>query len=222
MTLKPNELSTILKTLMGSRKLSESELSRQTGIGQPVIHRMISGETGNPKIETLRPIASYFSISINQLIGDEPLPKESLLGTITNKVRSWIQVPLLSWEEAASWPNLDDEQLERRVPTDIDVSDNAFALIIKDSTMLPRFPEGTLIVIDPSYQAADRDFAIVHIEGHKQVSFKQILIDGEETYLKPLNDDFKVQLLDKKHRFLGVMVQARIDYIPNELKNRDK
>ncbi len=215
-----NDLPTILKALMNSRGLSESELARQTGIGQPVVHRMISGETGNPKIETLRPIAHYFSVTINQLIGDEPLPKDRLLGNVSNKIRAWNQVPHLSYEEAAAWPNLAKDSIEKRVATDIDVSDNAFALTIKDSTMMPRFPEGTVIIVDPAYKPADRDFAVVHIEGHKQATFKQILIDGETTYLKPLNPDFSVQLLDKNHRFLGVMVQARIDYMPNELKHK--
>ncbi|MCW5589717.1 MAG: helix-turn-helix domain-containing protein [Legionellales bacterium] len=215
-TQNTSNLSTVLRALMKSRRLSESELSRQTGIGQPVIHRMVSGETSNPKIETLRPVALYFNLSINQLIGDEPLPKGLVEGSYAQTVRAWVQVPLLNWEQAAQWPKVADEEITQHVPTDLSVSDNAFALVVKDSTMLPRFPEGTLIVIDPAYKPKDRDYAVVHIEGHKQATFKQILIDGEDTYLKPLNSDFSVTLLDKKYRDLGVMVQARIDYLPTQ------
>lgn len=216
MAINKTELHTVLRALMDSQHLSESELARRTGIGQPVIHRMLSGETGNPKIETLRPIASYFTLTINELIGDEPLPKDALSGTLGKRVPNWNRVPLLTWEQATQLPYVNHAECEQFVATDQDVSDNAYALTIKDSTMLPRFPENAIIIVDPAYTPIDRDFAIVHIDGHKQVTFKQILIDGEETYLKPLNPDFKVSVLDKKHRFLGVLVQARIDYKPQQ------
>jgi SOS-response transcriptional repressor LexA len=199
---------------MQTNRLSESELSRRTGIGQPVIHRMLSGETTNPKLETVLPIASYFTLTVNQLVGAEPLPKNKIPTQISSKIPSWIQVPLLTWEQATQWPKISTDEIERYISTDIDISDNGFALMIKDSTMMPRFPEGTLVIIDPSFKPTDREFAVVHINGQKQVTFKQILIDGETVYLKPLNSDFSVIPLEKGHHFLGVMVQARIDYNP--------
>ena len=79
-------------------------------------------------------------------------------------------------------------------------------------TMEPRFPEGTVLIIDPDLKPNSLDFAIVHVEGHPLPNFKQVLIDGEQTILKPLNADFKTLLLDKPHRFLGVMVQSRMDF----------
>lgn len=72
------KLATILKELLQKNKISESELARKTGVCQPVIHRMASGETDNPKIKTLLPIARYFDISIDELIGDKPLIRDGL------------------------------------------------------------------------------------------------------------------------------------------------
>lgn len=207
------KLSSILKSLMAEVSISESELARRTGIGQPVVHRIASGETDNPKVATLSPIANFFAISISQLIGDEPLPENRLPGTYNPGIHGWIQVPLLSWEQLPEWPNLTDHSKPTlSVSTDLNLSDNAYALVVKDNTMEPRFPEGTLIIADPAIQPENRDFAIVCIEGHKAPTFKQVLIDGNQTYLKPLNSDFKPFLLDKKHRFLGTMVQARMDF----------
>ncbi len=78
--------------------------------------------------------------------------------------------------------------------------------------MEPRFPEGTVLLIDPDLKPNSLDFAIIHIEGQNLPNFKQILIDGEHTILKPLNSDFKTLLLNKPHKFLGVMVQSRMDF----------
>ena len=66
-------ISKTLKKLIADHKLNTMELARRTGIGQPVIYRLISGETDNPKIATLCALADYFGISVNQLIGETPI-----------------------------------------------------------------------------------------------------------------------------------------------------
>ena len=207
------QLSTILKALMAEIRINESELARRTGIGQPVIHRIASGETDNPKVGTLSPIANFFAVSISQLIGDEPLPPNRIPGTFNPGITGWTQVPLLTWEQVSQWPHLPNQSKPTQtISTDIQVSDNTYALTIKDTTMEPRFPEGTVIILDPILQPVDRDFAVVQIEGQYSPHFKQVLIDGDTIYLKPLNPDFKTIILDKKHNFLGVMVQSRMDF----------
>lgn len=207
------KLHHILKALMAEVRINESELARRTGVGQPVIHRIASGETDNPKVGTLSPIANFFTISISQLIGDEPLPANRIPGTFNPGVQGWKQLPLLTWTQVLEWPHIPEQT--KPTPTisiDHDVNEHAYALIVKDTTMEPRFPEGTTLIVDPGLQPQNRDFAIVYVDGQKLPSFKQVLIDGESTYLKPLNPDFKTVLLDKNYKFLGVVVQTRMDF----------
>jgi SOS-response transcriptional repressor LexA len=210
------KLSPILKALMAEIRISESELARRTGVGQPVIHRIASGETDNPKVATLSPIANFFALSISQLIGDEPLPENRLPGTFNPGTHGWMQVPLLSWEQLLEWPNLKDQKTNFKptesISTDFHLSENAYALRVKDNTMEPRFPEGMLIIVEPALQPENRDFAIAQVEGQKLPTFKQLFLDGNAPYLKPVNPDFKAFSLDKKHRFLGVVVQSRMDF----------
>lgn len=208
-----NKLPLILRALMKEQDITESELARRTGIGQPVIHRVLTGETDNPKVATLSPIANYFVISISQLIGDEPLPKNRISGSFKLSSFGWTSLPLLNWEQAIHWPNKSNELiLEEKISTEIHVGENAFALRVKDTTMLPLFPEGTYLIIDPTVKAENKDFVIVQIAGQKQAVFRQLLLDGDNVYIKPVNPDFKMQLLDKKSKQLGVMVQARMNF----------
>lgn len=211
--MKNTSISVILKGLMAELGINESELARRTGIGQPVVHRICSGETDNPKVATLSPIANFFAISISQLIGDEPLPANRIPGTFNPDAQGWRQLPVLSWKQAITWPNLPIKSNPLpTISTDIELSPHAYALAVRDTTMEPRFPEGTVLLIEPELQPSNLDFAIVHIEGHELPNFKQILIDGDHIILKPLNSDFKTFLLDRPHRFLGVMVQSRMDF----------
>ena len=84
-------LATVLSHLMSKNGLTSSELARKTGIAQPVIYRLMSGNTENPQILTLRPIADYFGISIDQLLGlsalsNQKILDKALLHDITNKL----------------------------------------------------------------------------------------------------------------------------------------
>lgn len=208
-----NKLPSILRALMQEQDVTESELSRRTGIGQPVIHRVLNGETDNPKVATLSPIANYFAISISQLIGDETLPKNRISGTFNLSSYGWTTLPLLNWEKVVvGGDKLIDINDVEKISTEINVSDKAYALRVKDTTMLPLFPEGTILIIDPEVKADNKDFVIVRMSGQKQAIFRQFLFDGDDIYLKPVNADFKMHLLDKKSKLLGVMVQARMNF----------
>ncbi len=211
--MKNGSMSAILKGLMAEIDINESELARRTGIGQPVVHRICSGETDNPKVATLSPIANFFAISISQLIGDEPLPTDRIPGTYNPDAQGWRKIPILGWDQVLLWPKLTQKLGPLpTISTDIELGQHAYAIAVRDTTMEPRFPEGTMLLIDPELEPNSLDFAIVHVEGHQLPNFKQVLIDGEQTILKSLNADFKTLLLDKPHRFLGVMVQSRMDF----------
>lgn len=207
------KLHLILKALMAEVRINESELARRTGIGQPVVHRIASGETDNPKVGTLSPIANFFAVSISQLIGDEPLPANRIPGTFNPGIQSWKRLPLLTWSQALEWPHIPEHNKPTQtISIDQNVNENAYALIVKDNTMEPRFPEGTTLIVDSELQPQNRDFAIVYVNNQKLPTFKQVLIDGESIYLKPLNPDFKTILLDKNYKFLGVVIQARMNF----------
>lgn len=206
-------LSTVLRALMNEVKMTVTELARQTGIGQPVIHRMASGETDNPKVGSLSPIAKFFNVNISQLIGDEPLPADRFTGSHNPYYRSWHQLPMYTWEQAAVQP-------ERQMPSDVqcnvsieaDVSKQAFAIRMEDTTMAPRYPLGTLMVIEPNLKAQDKDFVAIHIEGEAKIQLKQMLMDGQDIYLKPLNNDFETKRVTKPYQIKGVMIQSLTEY----------
>ena len=127
-------MSAILKGLMAEVDINESELARRTGIGQPVVHRICSGETDNPKVATLSPIATFFAISISQLIGDEPLPTDRIPGTFNPDAQGWRQIPHLGWEQVLPWPKLTQKTGPLpTISTDIELGQHAY-----DGTSLSR------------------------------------------------------------------------------------
>jgi transcriptional regulator with XRE-family HTH domain len=76
-------LSTVLAHLMAEKGISSAELARKTGVTQPVVYRLMTGATENPQILTLKPIASFFGVSFEQLLGFVPMNNQSSLDDAT-------------------------------------------------------------------------------------------------------------------------------------------
>lgn len=208
-----HKLAKVLKFLLERHQLTETELSRRINLGQPVIHRIASGETRNPKLETLSPIANYFQISINQLIGDEPLPlvHNELSDALPAQLRS---VPLLSWDQVSHWPKLKKMPIGSDcVYTDLVLSQQGFAVKVQDTTMRPRFPEETLLLVEPEIKPTDRSYVIFKMAHKPQAVFRQFFTDGNSYYLNPMNPAFEKLVIGSEDICLGVVVQIRTDLI---------
>lgn len=205
-----NKLAPVMKSLMREKAISITELARQIHISQPVLHRLASGITYNPQIETLIPIAHFFGVTLDQLVGNTPLPYSKDTHT---PAQQWANVPLLKLDQVLNWLDHDlSTKPTKFVSTDSPVNKKSYAVRLNDSTMQPRFTEGTVLIINPEYPPEDQDFVIAQANDEKIATFKQLLTDGENLYLKPLNPDFPIVQMTKDHRILGTMVQARIDY----------
>lgn len=63
----PSIVAKNLDWLMGQRKTNPYELQRATGVPQPTIHRILTGESNDPRTKTLQPLADHFGVSIADL-----------------------------------------------------------------------------------------------------------------------------------------------------------
>ncbi|MFN3301255.1 MAG: helix-turn-helix domain-containing protein [Sediminibacterium sp.] len=219
-TSATKQLSMRLNHLMEECGIDGVQLGKNTGVPVTTINRLRNGAYEcNPTLSTLIPLAEYFRITLSQLVGDEPLPANREPGEHQPKVVDWQEIPLLTFDQAAAWPRNKASimpAISRKISTDLDLSDYAFALLMEGDSMSPRFPEGTLLLIDPNQQIHHRDFVLLLQIGLSRPIFKQILLDGPDYYIKSLNEDFKevkkISLAD--YKLLGVMVQARMERKP--------
>ncbi len=99
--------------------------------------------------------------------------------------------------------------------TDLELSDNAFALEIEGNSMTPDFNEGDRVIVDPAIQPRPGDFVVAK-NGREEATFKKyrargIGADGREAFeLIPLNPDYPTISSEHDHvRIIGVMVEHR-------------
>jgi transcriptional regulator with XRE-family HTH domain len=203
---QPN-LSANLKKLMENANLSEAELARRTGIKQPIIHRLLSGENVNPKLQTLKPIAEYFLLTISQLIGEHEITSV-WDGFTSSKHEGWSQVPLINGEDRKNF-NCKNTKF---VVTESNVRKNAFALYITDQSMEPLFPEGCIVIVEPDIQPSNGNYIIIRCPNN-EILLRQLIINNEKKFINTINFKFgTIREITCKDKILGIVIRTIYDH----------
>lgn len=158
-------VSEVLKYLMQDiGNISEGELSRRTGVPQPTIHRILSGKTPNPRLDSVKPLADFFNLSIDQLLARDSLPKDRIPGTFVTDIVKQKRVPALTWEEMLHWPDsLNRPEFKKNrlwLTADSEVGVFSFAFQIQDVRFFPEFKKGTWLIIDPARSMQKENFLL--------------------------------------------------------------
>lgn len=201
-----SRIAQILTRLMSEKDMRVTELARQVNLPQPTIHRIVTGVCENPHLSSLKPIADFFSITVEQLRGLDPI----------HSIEKISKIPIICWNEAVNWPsNKNKEKAQNLILTDANISQQAYALRIQDASMEPVFPQGTLLILDPEKSPKNRSYVIAKLAKLSEPIFRQLLIDIESRYLKPLTPDlerYKMSRLNNNDKILSILVQAKRDY----------
>ena len=196
-----------LKKLMLEFRIDVKELSIQTGVKAPVIYKLISGDTPNPSISSVCPIANFFGVNINQLIGDEPINPSRNLSLPARCI-----IPLISWSEVSDWDiNYKLKKRHKTVSIDFQPGDKVFALTIETTDLFPTFPEETILIIDPDTAPSHKSYVIV-CSDKGLANVKQVFFDNDSIYLKPIVDEIPAVLLKQSERLYGTVLEAKIKF----------
>lgn len=201
--MKTTRVGQILSKLLADKNLRVAELARLVNIPQPTLHRIATGVCEHPHLSSLQPIADFFAISVDQLKGLDLIPHLD-----QNR-----KIPLLKWDQIAhGFTNIANTKHTELVYTDAKVSPDAYAIHLEDASMDPVFPKGTLLIADPQRPPKDRSYVIAKLAKLKTPIFRQLHIDAQYFYLKPLSpalDRYKMTYLEENDSILSTVVQTK-------------
>lgn len=126
-------------------------------------------------------------------------------------------VPLVSSIQAGEWHEAIDLNQpgigEVMIPTTKPHSNTSFALRVQGDSMTTPFGksywEGMYIIVDPEQAAYNGDLVVAKINGHNEVTFKKLVIEGGKQFLMPLNPQYPP--IHDKFRVLGKVIQGVFD-----------
>ncbi len=80
------------------------------------------------------------------------------------------------------------------IATTVPVKRFTFALRVSGDSMEPEFPEGMILIIEPELEPNPGDFVVAK-NGSDETTFKQLIRDGGDWYLKPVNPRYPIKPL---------------------------
>lgn len=195
--------------------LSQQEIADFLRIRQPSIQRLEKGLVRNPKYlarlaEILKVTPEWLQFGIGQ-------PVQSSENSVI-PINAF--VPLIGWNEV---PNRPDGSIIKKkdrelIPMIGIGGEKCYALKIKGDSMIspmpgrPSFLENNIIIIDPERNPANGDFVIAKQRDAQEPIFKQYVIDGNDSYLRPLNPQYPLIHLNESITICGVVI-AHMDVL---------
>ena len=202
---KTDNLIINIHHLMKTNQISEAELARSANIPQPTLHKILSGKTNDPRASTLKALADFFKISIDDLLTGD--------ATSSYPLSSIQSIPIINWKDCLNnfgfIKTLNANNWTKWVASEY-LGQNVFGLVSK-SSMAPRFPKGTTLIIDPDLTPEDGDIILVHYPKTEESTLRILSIDGPVRLLLPItggeNTFFKNDI-----DVLGVLVKSLFSY----------
>lgn len=105
-------------------------------------------------------------------------------------------VPLISWVQAGDWCEVEDHyavgDAEDWLPCPTAHGPRTYVLRVRGESMFNpharrSFRDGDLIYVDPDKLAENGSAVIAKMDDSQEATFKQLVIEGEDRFLKPLN-----------------------------------
>jgi len=121
--------------------------------------------------------------------------------------------PLITWDKAKDWQEANANiPYERLIPCNQAMGIRSFALKVQgDSMESPAgisFPNDAIIIIDPDHEYKSGSFVVAKLPYSKELTFKQLSIDSNCLYLKPLNPRYPLVPIPSKKLICGVVRQV--------------
>ena len=182
--------------------MSEQQFADAVGVSRGAVQQWEKPGGTVPRRINQPQVAKILGISVAELLSG---------GTnVGGRLMVRAEVPLVSEVEAGNYTVIDNFRPKGRfdtVPVSIEVRRHTYALRVHGDSMVcdagDSFPEGSIIVIEPEMTASPGDYVIA-LNAQNETTFKQLVRDGGELFLKPLNTRYPIKALGRA-KIIGVV-----------------
>lgn len=200
-SLKLSSLSERITYLVEKEGLHEAEFARRIGMPQQVCNQILRGQTANPRLETLKKLASFFDVSVGQLVGSESFenPRHSTSSSI----------PLLEWNDVVSW--VEAEKLPENtqwLSCDLEAGRRIYA-IRSNPSLEPYYDRSSVLLIDPLSDYFPGHFVVARVR-FQSITVRRLVEEAGEFFLNSVVPGIPSLLLDGENvQLLGTVVETR-------------
>lgn len=214
-----------LKALYESKKkelgVTQYTIADELGITQGAVGHYLNGRNAL-NLSVAAAFAKILQVSISDFSpsldaeAKKMLPHEKSNVQYIGPHKRGKEYPLISWVQAGAWAEAIEpytiNEIDEWYESDAKVCGNAFWLRVDgDSMTAPTglsIPEGTLVLIDTGREAVNGSLVIAKMVDANEATFKKLIIDGGQKYLKGLNPAWPMKEINGNCKIIGVAVQT--------------
>lgn len=152
--------------LMRVKDVNPTYLAAKTGVPQPTIFRILSGESSDPRTSTLKPLAAFFNITVEMLRAGNVRDGtyEALAEKLAAEQPKTKRIPV--------WGTISDDgdhvvidHSDQAETIELPVEgENVYAIHILGNSYRPRAKPGEYLLIDPDKPTRPGDDVVVHLD----------------------------------------------------------
>ncbi|WP_194442374.1 LexA family protein [Pseudoalteromonas simplex] len=192
-----NTLAQRLNYVLKDKGVTQEQVASAVGSSQQSIQAICAGKTLKPR--NLVAIARFLNVSANWLESGHGYMELSE-GNTQTLPQNKSDVPLISWVQAGAWTEISEafqiSEVDEFYPCPEKHSSHTFALKVLGESMSPDFINGEIIFVDPEVEARNGSCVVVRQNGNLEATFKQLIIDGSQKYLKALNPNWPSPIIE--------------------------
>ena len=182
--------------------MSEQQFADAIGVSRGAVQQWERPGGTAPKRSNQQQVAKILGLSVAELVGGG--------SNVGGRVVVRAEVPLVSEVEAGNYTVIDNFKPKSKfetIPVTVEVKRHTYALRVHGDSMVSAtgdsFPEGSVVVVEPEMTPLPGDYVIV-LNASNETTFKQLVKDGGDLYLKPLNSRYPIKPLGNA-RVIGVV-----------------
>lgn len=198
---------------MKERKVTQEKLAEHLGMSQGGIAHWLSGRR-EPSLEDIGRLLDYLGLPPMEV--DMASHVDSNVETTIQPSRSF-SYPEISWVQAGTAREATEVGNVALCPqhsSEVWAGDNAFWLRVTGSSMTaasgPSFPEGTLILVAPDIEPRAGQYVVARMASTNEATFKQLVRDAGDLYLRPLNPSYGTKRLDDSWEIVGTVLDGKM------------
>ena len=202
------DLGKRVKALRKAKGWSQEELAAKTSMSRGRIGQLETNPLAEVKGANLVSLAAALGFSTEKLLSKEEL---LLIAGVKTKPLTR-KIPILSWASLISISKGEKLMLEsdRWIGCPDDIGENSFALEVENDLMTSNsgrsYPIGSFVFVDQDKPVKSGDRVIaVYLKTMDSV-FREYVIEGSVSYLKPLNTQYQTKECDEHTQIIGVVV----------------
>lgn len=194
-------------------------IAKKLGVTPKAVSKWLNSES-MPRQGKMAELAKMLGVTVYwlQYGEDTGIGNVDLSQKIEHEYKS--SFPLISSVQAGQWSeicDIIDLSDAEYLPTTEKAGKGSFWLTIEGESMLSStgvsFPPGTRVLVDPSVEPENGKLVVAKLVDVNEATFKKLIIDSGQRFLKPLNDRFPIMPINGNCRIEGVVIDAKLKLV---------